>query len=177
MVAPAPGRIPTTVPRIEARIMVHFVSQSSLNEGSFADVSPPLAVESFSTSIFFCLLVCLRTSVTAKRPIITGIISIPPRSVELPKVKRAIPSIGSIPIHASKSPIHPEISVFTILSLSRHERTESPRKDTAKSSEGPNLRATAASCGEIRAIAKAATSPPNADAISEYPRALPASPL
>ena len=51
MVAPAPGRIPTTVPIIDARIIDHFVSQSSLNEGSFADVSPPFAV---AISANFC---------------------------------------------------------------------------------------------------------------------------
>ena len=177
IVAPAPGRIPTIVPRTDARIITHFFSHSSLIEGSFTEVSSLLVVGSLSTSTFFCLFVCLKTCVTAKRPIITGIISIPESSVEFPNVKRRIPSIGSIPTHARNKPIHPEIRVFIILSLSRNERTERPSNDIAKSSEGPNLRATAASCGDIRAMARAAVIPPNADAISEYPRALPASPF
>ena len=137
----------------------------------------PLPVASFSVSLFLGFTVCFSTSVTAKRPIMTGIISIPERSVELPHVNRAIPSIGSMPTQARRSPKSPEIRVFTILSLSRQDKTESPRNDTANNSEGPNFKATVASCGDTSAMANAATRPPTADAISENPSALPASPL
>ncbi len=97
--------------------------------------------------------------------------------MELPQVKRAIPSIGSIPTQARKSPKSPDINVLTILPLSKQDNTESPKKDTANNSDGPNFSATAESCGEIRAMAKAAIRPPTAEATREKPNAFPASPL
>ena len=172
MVAPAPGRMPTMVPRMEARIMTHLMVKNSFSFGN--SVFTPEALP--EVSILRGLIVCFSTSVTANIPIITGIISTPPSSVLLPHVKRARPSIGSMPMVESQRPMRPEMSVFTRLPPSRQVRTERPRKETANSSEGPNFSATAESCGLMSAIAKAATSPPKAEPMSETPSALPASP-
>ena len=121
-------------------------------------------------------MVCFNTSVTAKNPIITGIISMPEVRNRVPKVRRGTPSRGSKPIQASSRPIRPEIMVRQILSVSRLVRMDRPIKEMANSSEGPKLKAAWVSCGLKSSIQIAANTPPMAEQISCTPRALPASP-
>jgi hypothetical protein len=104
--------------------------------------------------------------VTAKKPIITGIISIPEVRNRVPKVSRGTPRRGSSPIQARSSPRSPEIMVRQMLSVSRLDRIESPIKLMANSSEGPKLKAARVSWGLRRSIQRAANIPPMAEQIS-----------
>ena len=87
MVAPAPGRMPTMVPITEQRSIVHLIDQISLKEGIFVLTLPPEMPSSAERRFFFGS-VCLKTSVTANRPISTGIMSMPASRLRLPKVRR-----------------------------------------------------------------------------------------
>ena len=129
-----------TVPRMEQRAMTPFRVHISFRVGILADISvlPSLPVTAFSLE---GLLVCLRTSVTAKKPIMTGIISMPEVRKRVPKVKRGTPSRGSRPIQASSRPSRPEMMVRQTLPSSRLVRMDRPMKEMANSSEGPKLRA------------------------------------
>ena len=59
---------------------------------------------------------------------------------------------------------------------SRHVKIESPMNVIAKISAGLNDNAACVNCGESVSIARAETSPPNAELPNAIPRAFPASP-
>ena len=173
--APAPGRIPTTVPTTEQRSRVILMLQSSLKEGIFVLTLPLLPTPS-SAERRFLVFVCFSTSVTANRPISTGIISMPDRRLACPNVRRATPAIGSCPIHASRRPIRPEIIVVRICSVSSTISMLSPRNVMANMSPLPKARAALLRGVASRNMTSAENRPPIAEASSATPRALPASP-
>ena len=131
--APAPGRMPMMVPTTEHLATIHFTERNSFRLGILADMLlfPPTAVSLEG------LAVCFSTSVTAKKPIITGIIS-------MPEVRK--PGAEGQSRHAqqrdpgrcrpSSSPSRPEMMVRQMLSVSRLVRMDSPMKEMAKSSDG-----------------------------------------
>ena len=89
MVAPAPGRMPTTVPTMAQRRMVHLMDSHSFSLGILVfTLPPPMPSSAFRRSL---AVVCLSTSVTANTPISTGIISMPDSSWLEPKVMRCTP--------------------------------------------------------------------------------------
>ena len=171
--APAPGRMPMMVPTTEHLATIHFTDRNSFRLGSLADMLlfPPTAVSLEG------LAVCFSTSVTAKKPIITGIISMPEVRSLVPKVSLGTPSRGSRPMQAKSSPSRPEMMVRQMLSVSRLVRMDRPMKEMAKSSEGPKLRAAWVSWGLKSSMQTAANIPPMAEQTSCIPRAFPASPL
>ena len=75
------------VPITEQRSIVHLIDQISLKEGIFVLTLPPETPSSAERRFFFGS-VCLKTSVTANRPISTGIMSIPASRLRLPNVRR-----------------------------------------------------------------------------------------
>ena len=87
---------------------------------------------------FFFGSVCLKTSVTANRPISTGIMSMPANRLRLPKVRRCTAYILSCPTQASSRPSRPEMMQVSTWSLSKHVRMDRPMKVTANRSLGPN---------------------------------------
>ena len=83
------------VPTMLQRSITHLMLHISLREGILVFTRPLVPATPSSADRRFLALVCLSTSVTANKPISTGIISIPASSCELPKVRRATPAIGS----------------------------------------------------------------------------------
>ena len=153
--------------------IVPLISHSSLIDITLSSTAVSVLVATSSkSSILLLSLVSFNTWVIANIPIITGIISIPDKRVELPQVNLASPPIGSIPTVASHSPNKPDISVLSTLPSSSAVNTDNPIKDIANNSEGPNFKAAVASCGLIKNIAIAAAIPPNAEQNSEILNAL-----
>ena len=72
-------------------------------------------------------------------PISATVNGIPEKRLMLPRVKRGIPVIESIPIVESSSPAHPARSPLIVDPRDKEARMVMPRTATPKSSTGPNI--------------------------------------
>ena len=146
----------------------------SLTEGIFVlTLPPPTPCSAFRR---LSVPVCFSTSVTAKMPMRTGIISSPAINCVEPNVMRCTAYIVSCPTQARSSPSRPEITVRRMFLESRQVRMDSPMNVMAKISAGLKESAACVNCGESRSIQNADTSPPMAELPSAMPSAFPASP-
>ncbi len=107
IVPPAPGVTPSKVP-IAAPIACGRKSRRHVRQSGSLRRAARASTFAHAGSI-----ACTISSVTAKRPTITTIGRMPPRRSGEPKVNRATPETGSVPIVAIMKPMIPAISPFS----------------------------------------------------------------
>ena len=97
------------------------------------------------------------------KPMTAGIMVIPPIMYVLPKVKRALPITGSIPMQAIRRPIQPIMSPLMMLLVEREAIIVRPNAAIKKRSCAPKLNAHLAMTGAKKSRARLPTIPPQKD--------------
>ena len=101
---------------------------------------------------------------TLNRPMTAGIMVMPPIKKWLPKVNRAWPCMGSMPMQATTRPTQPIIRPFSTSLVDRDAMMVRPNRAIMNFSWGPNWKANLARGGARKMRASTLTMPPQKEA-------------
>ena len=151
----------------------------SQETNSFMEKPKPFTFEvgMVCTPFAFISSADFRISATAKIPMRVVSWLKPARRFALPKVKRAVPSIGAIPMKQNTSPKRPARRPLIIFPEERIATIVRAKKQIPKFSTGVNFSATSASIGAKKDRIKNENSDPRKEKTMPTPSAFIASPF